>query len=412
MSQWHLYHLIRPHDLLKASTIRRITATTASGAATSSRTKLTLQIRVKSYEYDPGVAQLHVSGRITNETADTKVGQYHTLDLELQRPFTLEKEVGGESTGWDSVAIRTLNAAVDVTGERRAEAIAVIMQEGVARICFIGQCQTLVKQKIKETIPKKRTGSSDREKVRSLRHDSASLSVTLVRFANVIRLKAMAKFYKTILDNLLRLLEPSNTSSSSTSSTSTNKEIKTKPLLLASPGFTATGFHKYLDEQSKSNPALRGLRNASIVAQSSSGHMHSLGEVLQSPTVQARLSDTRYARETRLMDDVYTHLRQETNKATYGHREVERAVEEGAVGPGGGILIISNQLFRSDDIRERKRWVALVDRVTEVEGGEVRILSSDHESGKRLDALGGVAALCTFPLPEFEDEEDGGGDSS
>lgn len=110
------------------------------------------------------------------------------------------------------------------------------------------------------------------------------------------------------------------------------------------------------------------------------------------------------------MDDFLDHLRKETNKATYGPQEVEFAVEQGAVGRGGGILIISNRLFRSQDVAERKRWVGLVDRVREVEGGEVRVLSSDHESGKRLDGLGGIAALLTFPIAEEDfvlgDEDD------
>ena len=105
------------------------------------------------------------------------------------------------------------------------------------------------------------------------------------------------------------------------------------------------------------------------------------------------------------MDDFYEQLRKETNKATYGPREVENAVEQGAVGRGGGILIISNRLFRSQDIAERKRWVALVDRVRDVEGGEVRVLSSEHESGKRLDGLGGIAAILTFPISDDLEED-------
>lgn len=60
----------------------------------------------------------------------------------------------------------------------------------------------------------------------------------------------------------------------------------------------------------------------------------------------------------------------------------------------------------------RRRWVRLVDRVRDVEGGEVRVLSSEHESGKRLDGLGGIAAILTFPLEDLDDdvveeEEDG-----
>lgn len=57
----------------------------------------------------------------------------------------------------------------------------------------------------------------------------------------------------------------------------------------------------------------------------------------------------------------------------------------------------------------------LVDQVKDQEGGEVRVLSSDHESGKRLEGLGGIAAILTFPIEEMEDsdeEEDENGRSS
>lgn len=213
----------------------------------------------------------------------------------------------------------------------------------------------------------------------------------------------MTKFYQTTLDTLLRHLE-FNTSSTSLSS---NEQIR--PILLASPGFVAAGFQKYIQNvASSSTPALKRLLPSVVVVHSASGYLHSLAEVLQSPAVKTILADTKYARETKLMDDFLEQLRKETNKATYGPREVESAVEQGAVGRGGGVLIVSNRLFRSQDVGERKRWVGLVDRVRDVEGGEVRILSSDHESGKRLDGLGGVAALLTFPIIEEEDSEDDG----
>lgn len=102
-----------------------------------------------------------------NETAHTKIGQFHTLDLELNRNFTLEKEVGsnGEGVGWDSIAVEMLKDAVDEGGNRRAEAIAVVMQEGLAHICFIGQFQTIMKQKVEMSVPRKRQGGSDHDKV-------------------------------------------------------------------------------------------------------------------------------------------------------------------------------------------------------------------------------------------------------
>lgn len=210
----------------------------------------------------------------------------------------------------------------------------------------------------------------------------------------------MSKFYQTTLDTLLRQLE-FNTSITSMTSTE-----QVRPVLLASPGFVASSFQKYIQNAAVSIPGLKRLLPSIVVVHSASGYLHSLTEVLQSPAVKTILADTKYARETKLMDDFLEELRKETNKATYGPREVESAVDQGAVGRGGGVLIMSNRLFRAQDVAERKRWVSLVDRVRDVEGGEVRILSSDHESGKRLDGLGGISSLCTFPLPEEDFESD------
>lgn len=211
----------------------------------------------------------------------------------------------------------------------------------------------------------------------------------------------MGKFFRVTLETLLRQME------FNTSITSVSNNESVRPLLLASPGFVASGFHKYMQsEASTTTPGLKRLLPSVVVVHSASGYMNSLSEVLQSTAVKALLADTKYARETRLMDDFLDQLRKETNKATYGPREVESAVDQGAVGRGGGVLIMSNRHFRSQDVAERKRWVTLVDRVRDVEGGEVRVLSSDHESGRRLEGLGGIAALLTFPIIEEDLDSD------
>ncbi|KAK5292472.1 Translation factor pelota, partial [Cryomyces antarcticus] len=155
---------------------------------------------------------------------------------------------------------------------------------------------------------------------------------------------------------------------------------------------------------STANKPLQALLPSMIVAHSASGHLHSLTEVLASPGVLAKLSNTKYARETALMDKFYELLRKDDGRAWYGPKEVEKAVAKGAVGRGGGVLLISNALFRSQDVSTRRRWVRLVDQVRDAEGGEVRVFSSEHESGKRLEGLGNIAAILTFPLEDLDDE--------
>lgn len=208
----------------------------------------------------------------------------------------------------------------------------------------------------------------------------------------------MEKFFEMLLATVLRHMDIPAT--------------PPKPLLLASPGFTATSFQTYIKAAAAKSvgKTMHTLLAKIILAHSSSGHMYSLAEVLASRAIRVQLADTKFARETALMDDFFQLLRKDDGRAWYGPREIEKAVEKGAVGRGGGVLLISNALFRSQNVAERRRWVAIVDRVSKVEGGEVRIFSSVHESGRRLEGLGNIAAILTYPLEDLDEEdgEDGG----
>ncbi|KAK3725866.1 Translation factor pelota [Vermiconidia calcicola] len=354
---WHAYNLIRPNDLLRASAIRKIVKESAAGSRSVDRVHTNLTIRVTKLDFDTQASQLHVSGRVAEENKHVTLGSYHTLDLELQRNFTLEK-----AEGWDSVALDTLKESINQTA--KAQLWAVIMQEGLANICLITEHQTILRQKVEVSLPKKRAGSSD--------HD-----------------KALQKFYQTTFDSLLRQIDLADP----------------KPLLLASPGFTASSFQQYIKTQAASgaNKQLHQLVPKITVAHSASAHLHSLSEVLSSSAVTSKLSDTKFARETQLMDRFFDLMRNDDARAWYGPKECEAAVERGAVGKGGGVLLISNALFRSQDINTRRRWVQLVDEVKD-QGGEVRVLSSMHESGKRLEGLGDIAAILTYPIENVDEE--------
>ena len=359
---WFTYNLIREGDLLRASALRRVTTESATGSTSSTRVHMNLVISVTALDFDMQASQLHVSGRIIEETKYTKVGQYHTLDLELNRNFTMEKK-----DGWDSVARALVREACDPV--KSADTWVVLMQEGLAKIAVLTGHRTVHRQKIEMTVPKKRGVGKQND------HD-----------------KGMEKFFQITLDTLLRQIDLS----------------EPKPILLASPGFIAQCFQKFIVEDATrtGNKALLAQRSNFIVVHSASGYMHALDEVLRSPEILSQLKDTKYARETKLMEDFKTMLRKDDGRALYGPKEVEQAVEKGAVGRGGGVLLISDTLFRAHDIAERKRWVRLVDKVRDVEGGEVRILSGTHESGKQLEGLGGIAAILTFPLDDLDDNED------
>jgi len=306
-----------------------------------------------------------VSGRVAKENEYVKLGQHHTLDLELNRKFTLEK-----ADGWDSVALEQLKEACNSSS--KAELWSVVLDEGTANICMITEHQTILRQRIEVSVPRKRKNGVDGHN------------------------KGIDRFFSVTLTTLLRQMELASTA-----------QGKTLPVLLASPGFVATAFLAYIKAEATrtTNKKLMALIPTITIAHSSSAHVHSLNEVLSSPAVTNKLSDSKFARETALMDQFNTLVRLDDGRAWYGPREVERAVAKGAVGRGGGVLMINNQLFRSQNVQERRRWVKLVNQVRDVEGGEVRVLSSLHESGKRLEGLGNIAAILTYPLEDLDEED-------
>lgn len=128
-----------------------------------------------------------------------------------------------------------------------------------------------------------------------------------------------------------------------------------------------------------------------------------VAEVLASPVVAAKMSDTKAALEVKALETFYSMLMSDPSKAFYGVKHVEKADEQQAI----ETLLISDSLFRfvsivnafsmftgicstnyfkrvsrCNNIEERKRYVKLVDSVKE-NGGEVKIFSSMHISGER-----------------------------
>ena len=158
-----------------------------------------------------------------------------------------------------------------------------------------------------------------------------------------------------------------------------------------------------------------------MLVHSSSGFKHSLKEVssevttlslsdslvqvLQDPAVQARLSDTKATEEVKVLETFYKMLKNEPDRAFYGPKHVRLAVEAEAV----ETLLVSDNLFRANDVAERRKYVDMVDKVKET-GGNVKIFSSLHISGEQLDQLSGICALLRFPMAEIEDTDDSDSD--
>lgn len=352
---WHAYNLIAVGDRLKSTTIRRVQTESATGSVSSNKVRTTLAIAVEGIEFDTQACMLRIKGRNVEENQYVKMGAYHTIDLELNRKFTLLKEY------WDLIALERVEMACDPT--QHADLGAILLHEGLGHIMLVTSSMTIVRAKIDMNIPRKRKGFCSQ-------HD-----------------KGLLRFYDAIIQGVLRHI---------------NFDV-VKCVLVASPGFVKEQFCDYMFQQAIKNEwkAITENKSKFILVHSSSGHKHTLKEVLADPAVTARLADTKAAGEVKALDTFFTMLQTEPDRAYYGINHVEKANEAIAV----ETLLVTDELFRSTDLPTRKRYVKLVESVKE-NGGDVRVFSSLHVSGEQLGQLSGVAAILRFPMPDIANDED------
>jgi protein pelota len=155
-------------------------------------------------------------------------------------------------------------------------------------------------------------------------------------------------------------------------------------VILAGPGFIKEDLKKVLDY------SYADLAKRITMDDTSSIGMSGFQEVLRRGVVSRILEDSRLAQETKLIEDLFKEIATE-GKAAYGRKEVESAINYGAVES----LLILDELARRRDIDQLMRDVSNA-------RGKVVIFSSEFEPGDRLSSLGGVAAILRFKIARGE----------
>ncbi|KAL3945910.1 MAG: hypothetical protein SGBAC_000061 [Bacillariaceae sp.] len=357
---WHAYNLLQKGDCVRCTTVRKVVKESSTGSTTSNKKRLTLTIEVKKVDFDPDALEVRLSGRVQQENDFVRMGAHHTLTLELNQNFSLEKQC------WDQIYLDVIAEACNP--ERQAEVAAVVLHSGLAHVCLVTGALTITKARIEVNIPKKRTGSSQNA-------------------------KAIKRFFETVYQAILRHVD----------------FAKVKVLLMGSPGFVKDDFFKYMQEEMVRRDDRPLIENKSkfVLCKASSGHKHALDEVFSDPAIMARMNDTKVAKEVQALNKFMRMMEVDPDRAYYGFAHVSKAQEQLAV----DTLMVTDQLFRSSNVKTRKEYVTLVEEARAA-GATVFIFSSMHLSGQQLQQVSGVAAILRYPLPEIaeieevEDEEE------
>lgn len=346
---WHTYNLLQTGDRIRCTTLRKVSKESSTGSVTSSKVRMNLTIAITKVDFFKDSLEVRISGPNSAESAHVRMGAFHTLTLELDRQFSIEKDC------WDQVYLDRLEEACNP--EKGAEIACVVMSGGLAHVCLVTGSVTVTKARIDVNIPKKRTGSSAHG-------------------------KSITKFYDAIYRAILTHVAFD----------------KIKCILVGSPGFQKEDFYKYLLEESVRRDDRPFIENKGkfVLCRCSSGHKHAIEELFLDPSITAKVTETKLSKEIEVLNRFMRLLDIAPEKAYYGYLHVQKANEELAIDS----LLISDELFRSSDVVARKKYVALVESVRE-RGGTVYVFSTMHVSGQQLQQVSGVAAILRYPMPDL-----------
>ena len=153
-----------------------------------------------------------------------------------------------------------------------------------------------------------------------------------------------------------------------------------EPLILLGPGFTKEALAKRIREKAPQLAASMSIQHTGQAG------MAGINELMKSGEGGKLVDQTRVAKETRLMEELFSEIGK-GGSFSYGDDAVRTAAEAGAIRT---LLVLDKKLHTPE-----------IDRLllkVEAADGEFIIVSSLHEAGRRLESLGGIAALLRYKM--------------
>ena len=353
---WHLFNLLSVGDTIRTRTVRKVAK---EGMAAQKKT-LTLSISITQPVVYDSAGILRISGINRTECEDVRLSAAHTSTVCYDPP----QDVKVWKSEWNSVLDDRLKTACDPTA--RADAAAVMLQQGAATVCLLSGTLTTVRAKLEASIPKKgRRGAAG--------HDDA-----------------IKKFYGSVMDAMMQHIPLE----------------KVKAVLVCGPGTVSEEFLTHASAEAKKAEApanVRGMfgdRGRFVATKVSSGAKHALREALADKDVAARMADARCVGDLAMWTKFQDMMNRDPERATYGVEQVWTAAQDGAV----ELMLMLDVAMRSPEPIERHFYAALVEEVLE-NGGTTHVVSTQGAEGEQLHFMGGIAAVLRQPMPQLDEIE-------
>jgi protein pelota len=324
---WHLYNVIDDGDLVRAVTFRTDEQKDDKKRMKKAEKKrMKLGVRVSEVKFHEFSDRLRIHGTIVEGPQD--LGSFHTLNITADKMDALSiiKEE------WKDHHLQRIDEAVKqrnqpilafVSLDEESATVAVLRQSGVQWVADIASHRS-----------GKMFESPDNE--------------------------------KEYFGDVISVLKTNVTKDSS--------------VVVVGPGFVKEHFVKYGKEQ---YPDI--FQNYHVHGTGEAG-MNGVQEAIKTGIVKQITKENRVALETELVEKLFEEIKKD-GLATYGQKEVENALESGAVER----LLITDTVVRTD-LGEKLLNLA------KQNNSNFTIINTMHDAGKKMEGIGGVAALLRFKI--------------
>ena len=164
-----------------------------------------------------------------------------------------------------------------------------------------------------------------------------------------------------------------------------NQRFHPEKIIIASPAFYKEDLIKKINQPE--------LKTKIIPATCSDISETSINEVLKSPELKNTLQTSRSREEQLLVEELLSAI-SKNGPAVYGFKEVKSAGESGAI----KTLLITENCIQHLRQQQKYQELDLLLKIIDSNQGKVHIISSEHDGGKKLDGLGGIAAILRYNL--------------
>ena len=163
------------------------------------------------------------------------------------------------------------------------------------------------------------------------------------------------------------------------------ERYKILQVIIASPSFWKEDLMKEIKDKE--------LKSKIILATCSSATKNGIDEVIKRPEVREALKQERSAKEMNKVEELLTEIAK-NNLAAYGLKETREAADLGAIKD----VLVTDSLIQKSRNENFYHEIDKIMKTVDKTKGEIEIISSDHDGGKKLDGLGGIGAILRFKM--------------